>query len=59
MKELKFTLTLDETNLILKSLGRMPYGEVFGLVSKIQQQANSQLMNSEKLAAGTENENHQ
>ncbi len=43
MKELKFELTVDETNLILEALGGMPFKTVFGLINKIQQQAGSQL----------------
>jgi len=39
---LKFDLSIQEINLILASLGRMPYEAVFGLIEKIQAQAKEQ-----------------
>ena len=39
---MKLDLSVQETNLILASLGRMPYEAVFGLVEKIQAQAREQ-----------------
>jgi len=39
---LKLELSVQEINLILASLGRMPYEAVFGLVEKIQAQAKEQ-----------------
>jgi len=39
---MKLDLTIAEINLILGSLGRMPYEAVFGLVEKIQAQAKEQ-----------------
>jgi len=39
---LKLDLSIQEINLILASLGRMPYEAVFGLVEKIQAQAKEQ-----------------
>lgn len=43
MNDLKFTFSLDETNLILESLGEQPYVKVSQLIAKIQQQAGAQL----------------
>lgn len=40
---LKFELTLEEANIILASLGKMPYESVVGLVGKLQKQAAPQL----------------
>ena len=39
---MKLDLTIAEINLILGSLGRMPYEAVFGLIEKIQAQAKEQ-----------------
>ena len=38
-----FEFTIEELNLIMASLGRMPYESVFQLVEKIRQQAAPQL----------------
>jgi hypothetical protein len=43
MKELNIKLTVSELNLILESLGNMPYIRVYELISQIQQQAKEQL----------------
>ena len=43
MDELKLTLTIDETNLILEGLGNLPFVRVHQLVAKIQQQASAQI----------------
>lgn len=43
METLKFELTLNESNQILKSLGDMPYVQVASLIQKIKLQAESQL----------------
>jgi hypothetical protein len=42
-KEIALTLTPDEINLILESLGQQPFVRVFQLISKIQEQAAKQL----------------
>ena len=39
---MKLDLSIQEANLILASLGRMPYEAVFALVEKIQAQAREQ-----------------
>lgn len=43
MQEITLLLTLAEINQILESLGNKPYKDVFQLVTKIQQQAQRQL----------------
>lgn len=43
MSNVKLDITIDEANLILEALGEMPFKRVFGLVSKVQQQASEQL----------------
>ncbi len=48
MKELKLTLTVNETNLILKALGNMPFNQVTELVGKIHTQAQQQLAGTEE-----------
>lgn len=40
---MKLDLTIAEINLVLASLGRMPYEAVFGLIEKIQAQAKEQV----------------
>ena len=39
---MKLDLSIQEINLILASLGRMPYESVFGMIEKIQAQAKGQ-----------------
>lgn len=43
MNEILLKLTLDEVNKILGHIGKAPYQEVFEVIAKISQQANSQL----------------
>jgi hypothetical protein len=43
MKEINFTVTVEEANLILRGIGLLPFAEVYQLVAKIQQQAGRQL----------------
>lgn len=43
MNEILLKLTLDEINKILSHIGKAPYQEVFEVIAKISQQANSQL----------------
>ena len=47
MKELKLTLTVDDTNTILQALGQMPFNQVYAIIEKINRQANAQLGASE------------
>jgi hypothetical protein len=61
LQEQEFTLTLQlaEINMILESLGQRPYAEVYGLVQKIQHQAQCQMAapnaTMTQMAAGTRN----
>jgi len=43
MKEINFTVTVEEANLILRGIGLLPFAEVYQLVAKLQQQAGRQL----------------
>jgi hypothetical protein len=43
MTELNLTLTLDETNLVLTSLGELPAKVSLSLINKIRGQASPQL----------------
>ena len=43
MKEVTLTLNTDEINLVLESLGGMPYMRSFAIIGKIQSQAGEQL----------------
>ena len=39
---MKFDLTIEEANIVLAALGRMPYESVWQVVAKIQEQAQNQ-----------------
>jgi len=43
VKDLHLSVTVEEVNLILKGLGRLPFARVYALVAKLQQQAREQL----------------
>ena len=43
MKNLRLSLSVNETNLILEGLGQMPYARVFALVENLQKQAAQEL----------------
>lgn len=47
MKEITLKLTIDEANLVLESLGNMPFAKVHVLIEKIQNQAEKQLKNGQ------------
>lgn len=57
MDEIKFTVTIDEANLILEGLGHLPFAKVFGLVAKVQEQASGQLSAENVQAENVEAEN--
>ncbi len=50
MKTIRLELTVAEANLIVESLGQMPYVRVFELIQKLQAQAQHQL-NQEQAGA--------
>ena len=56
MPELELKLTLSEINTLLEALGGLPYKQVYQLVAKIQQQAQTQLQAAE---AASGNVSHQ
>ncbi len=43
MEEITLHITIDEANLILESLGNLPFVKVYALIGKIQEQAGQQL----------------
>lgn len=42
-KEINFTVTVDEANLILEGIGVLPFARVYQLVGKLQEQAKRQI----------------
>lgn len=52
--EIQLTLTLEEVNGVLQSLGNLPYAQVQPLVDKIRAQATPQFEAAQAAAAGTE-----
>ncbi len=43
MQTIQLELSIDETNLVLEALGQQPYIKIHHLISKIQQQASTQI----------------
>tara|TARA_B100001059_G_scaffold197910_1_gene203557 strand:+ start:747 stop:926 length:180 start_codon:yes stop_codon:yes gene_type:complete len=43
MKDINLTLSLEEVNSVLNTLGTQPYGQVQPLIVKIQTQGNAQV----------------
>ena len=43
MNELKFTVTVDEANILLTGLGELPAKMSMGLIGKLQEQAKGQV----------------
>ena len=43
MEHINLSLTLEETNLIIKALAKEPFQEVFELIGKINEQADDQI----------------
>lgn len=42
-KQIELKLSVDEVNIILESMGQVPFIKVFSLIEKIQRQAEQQL----------------
>jgi 16S rRNA A1518/A1519 N6-dimethyltransferase RsmA/KsgA/DIM1 with predicted DNA glycosylase/AP lyase activity len=40
MKELNFTLTIEQANVVMVALGKLPYEVSSGVIASMQQQAN-------------------
>ncbi|CAN5918005.1 hypothetical protein BH11BAC7_BH11BAC7_37150 [soil metagenome] len=57
MKKVTFTVSLDEANLLFKSLGRMPFEQVYELIGKMNEQANQQLSGNASVTPFVKNEN--
>jgi hypothetical protein len=57
MKDLKLNLSVAEINLVLKSLGNLPYVQVCTVIEKIQAQANLQMTPSNGNGQHAEPEN--
>ena len=43
MNELKFTLTLEQANIVMAALGKLPYEASAGVIALMQQQADPQI----------------
>lgn len=43
MEEIKLDLTLEEVNIVLNALGKMPFIEVYKTIEKIHLQADKQI----------------
>ena len=43
MEKITFELNINEANVVMAALGRMPYVEVAAIVTKINEQAKTQL----------------
>lgn len=48
MQEINLVFSVEEVNFILESLGNEPFVKVHNLITKIQQQASSQLQKPEE-----------
>ena len=52
MNEINLQISIDEANLILESLGNMPFVQVYTLIGKIQAQAGEQLQAAPTAGSG-------
>lgn len=43
MQNITLTVSLEEANLILEALGNLPFARVYGLINKMQAQAQAQI----------------
>lgn len=43
MREIKLSLTVEELNLVLEGLGKLPFASVYTLIGKLQEQTSAQL----------------
>jgi len=48
---IKLELTIDQLNIALASMGKMPYEQVFPVINEIQRQANIQIEQQQAEAA--------
>ena len=56
---IKLDLTIDEVNVILRSLGKHPFEEIANLIVKIKQQGEQQFEEIVRQAEATKGENPQ
>ena len=56
---IKLDLTIDEVNVILRSLGKHPFEEIANLIVKIKQQGEPQFEEIVRQAEATKGENPQ
>jgi hydrogenase maturation factor len=45
---INFSVSIDEANKIFKALGNLPFVEVYELIGKLNEQANTQLANNRR-----------
>lgn len=48
-KEINFTVSFKEANLILKALGKLPFEDVYEIIGKLNVQANKQLSENKEI----------
>ena len=53
MNEITLKFSLEECNLLLEALAKMPYGRVFPLVTKFQSQAGEQVNGANEAHVGS------
>ena len=53
MEAITLHITIEEANLILESLGNLPFVKVYALIGKIQEQARQQLSGNSTLDAAS------
>ena len=51
---MKFEFTIEELNIIMAALGRMPYEQVFTLVENVRKQAGPQIQAAQEAAQSKE-----
>lgn len=52
-KTLKFEFTIEQTNMVLAALGRMPYEAVAPMIAEVQKQAQAQMPNQDGTVSRT------
>lgn len=53
MNTIKLELNIDEVNLVLETLGQLPFARVYTLIGRIQGQAQAQMQVREAAPAAT------
>ncbi len=52
-QNLRLELSIDDVNLILESLGQLPFARVYSLIGRIQEQARAQLPSAGEQGEGS------